>query len=529
MVALDSSIKVAVPKHGIAYKKVAGKTYVYYVTATYRNKNGKPTCERSSIGKLDEETGMLIPNRNYYEIYLKTSAPTIAGVYSCGVNLAFEGIIEKLGITRLLKTYFPDNYKEILTIAQYILSEGNVMYYLDDYTESHKSVLNGRINSAKSSRIFNSLRQEDILLFFRSWMKQKRSDEYVAYDVTSVSSYSKNISELEWGYNRDKEKLPQLNIGMYYGEESGLPLYYRVYPGSISDKTHLKYMVDDNEFINGKRTNFVMDRGFYSAENLIYLVDNGYRFVIALPNSLKYCSDLIKKHRTEIVNRSSCMLGKGMPYGKAYEINELGFRMKVHLYYDPDKALQDSEALYELLERQENDLKNMEEPPDKKLKYDRYFYINRSKNGKLGFIRNHKAIDEQLEKCGFFVIAETDFKKTTAEILNIYRRRDVIEKSFDNLKNELDMKRLRTHSSETVQGKIFVTFISLIVRSYMLKALSEYMQETGCTFRKILLELDKIKSLALNTNAKAKLLNPLTKTQRDIFIALDLQLPVSFV
>lgn len=171
----------------------------------------------------------------------------------------------------------------------------------------------------------------------------------------------------------------------------------------------------------------------------------------------------------------------------------------------------------------------MEEPPDKKLKYDRYFYINRSKNGKLGFIRNHKAIDEQLEKCGFFVIAETDFKKTTVEILNIYRRRDVIEKSFDNFKNELDMKRLRTHSSETVQGKIFVTFISLIVRSYMLKALSEYMQETGCTFRKILLELDKIKSLALNTNAKAKLLNPLTKTQRDIFIALDLQLPVSFV
>ena len=32
--ALDKSVQVALPEHGIAYKKVSGKTYVYYVTAT---------------------------------------------------------------------------------------------------------------------------------------------------------------------------------------------------------------------------------------------------------------------------------------------------------------------------------------------------------------------------------------------------------------------------------------------------------------------------------------------------------------
>ena len=53
----------------------------------------------------------------------------------------------------------------------------------------------------------------------------------------------------------------------------------------------------------------------------------------------------------------------------------------------------------------------MEEPPDKSLHYDKYFYINRSKDGKLGYIRNFKAIDEALKYCGFFLIAETDFKK----------------------------------------------------------------------------------------------------------------------
>ena len=520
--ALNKDIQVAMPEHGIAYKKISGKTYVYYVTATYRNEKGKPTCDRSAIGRLDEETGKLIPNRNYYEIYLKRPEPMTTGIYDCGVNHVFEETAKKLGVTKLLKAYFPENYREIMTMAQYMLSEGNVMYYLDDYTESHKTAVNERMSSAKSSKVFSSIRQEDILLFFREWMKHKKAEEYVAYDVTSISSYAKNIEELEWGYNRDKERMPQINMGMYYGEETGLPLYYRVYPGSISDKAHLTYMVADNEFINGKKTRFVMDRGFYSAENLNFLVKNGYRFVIALPGSLKYCNDLIRRHRTELINHSECMLGLGLPYGKSYEVTELGFRMRVHMYYDADKALHESEALYELLERQENDLKTMEEPPDRKLHYDKYFYINRSKEGKLSFIRNHKAINEQLEKCGIFLIGETDFTKSTAEILEIYRKRDVIEKSFDDLKNELDMKRLRCHNSETVHGKLFTAFISLIIRLYLHKSLAAYRQTTGFTFRKILAELDKIKCLDLNARTKPRLFNPVSKTVRDILEASDL-------
>ena len=55
--ALDQTVQVDLPKHGIAYKKISGKTYVYYVTAAYRTEKGKPTNDRVSIGRLDEETG----------------------------------------------------------------------------------------------------------------------------------------------------------------------------------------------------------------------------------------------------------------------------------------------------------------------------------------------------------------------------------------------------------------------------------------------------------------------------------------
>lgn len=524
--ALDKSVLVDLPEHGIAYKKVSGKTYVYYVTATYRNEKGKPTCDRSSIGRLDEATGKLIPNRNYYEIYLKTPVPEKKGIYNYGVYDVFDKVCTKLGVTKLLKRYFPEQFEEILAVAQYMLSEGNVMYYIDDYTEGHCTRFKGIISDERCSKLFSSVRPEDVMLFFREWIKQKKSNEYVAYDVTSISSYSKNISELEWGYNRDKEKLPQLNLGMYFGEESKLPLYYRTYPGSISDKAHLRYMLADNEFINAKRTQFVMDRGFYSADNLRYLTDKGYRFVIALPGSLKYCTELVKKHGNEIKNHSEYRLGQGLPYGKKYEISPLGFRMNVHLFYDAEKALKEINALYFLVDAQENDLKNMTELPDRKLGYDRYFLINRTKDGKLAFKRNNRAIDEQLEMCGYFLIAETDFKKTTAQILDIYRRRDVIEKSFDGLKNETDMKRLRTQSSETANGKLFVAFISLIVRSYMLNSLTDYMRKNCCTLKKLMNELDKLKCFDFHTSHSARVLNPPTKAMRTLYELLDIACPM---
>lgn len=123
--------------------------------------------------------------------------------------------------------------------------------------------------------------------------------------------------------------------------------------------------------------------------------------------------DIIKKHGNELKNHSEFRLGQGLPYGKKLESNALGFRMNVHLFYDAEKALKETNALYAYIDSQENDLNNMTEPPERRLGYDKYFFINRTKDGRIAFRKNNKAIDEQLEMCGFFLIAETDFKKTT--------------------------------------------------------------------------------------------------------------------
>lgn len=527
--ALNGTILVDMPAHCVRAKK-NGTVYVQYTIRAYRNEKGKPTSERVSIGKEDPETGKLIPNRNYYEYVEKRQQMELpAFVRSCGTYAAVSGISESLGLKKLLKEHFgEERAREILTVSHYMLLRGNVMYYLPDWSEETVSFGETHLSSAGISRLFSGITENERICFFNDWMKRKKNTEYLAYDVTSISSYGKNMENLEWGYNRDKEKLPQINVGMYFGEESKLPLYYRVYPGSIPDKAHLRYMTEDNEVISSGKTRFVMDRGFYSAENMQYLVQKGCRFIIALPGHMKFCVEMIDKHRSEVVNQAECYLGKGKPYGKAYEVTENGYRMRVHLYYDPYKATAESERLYEEIERQEKELSQMETPPDRTLHYDRYFYINRTKTGGLGYRRNMEAINKALSRCGFFLIGETDFKKTTAQILEIYRRRDVVEKSFDNLKNDIDMRRLYVQSDEVAEGKMFTAFIALIVRTYMQNQLCEYMCEHKFTFQKILMELDKVKLIhsAYHEN-NCRLLNPPTKTQREIMDCLSLD-PSSF-
>ena len=44
-----------------------------------------------------------------------------------------------------------------------------------------------------------------------------------------------------------------------------------------------------------------------------------------------------------------------------------------------------------------------------------------------------------------------------------YRDKDVVENSFDDLKSLLDIKRLRVQNYQTMEGRLFVQFLALIL------------------------------------------------------------------
>lgn len=522
-------VKVEIPSKGVVKKRVKNAVYAYYAIKSYRNEKGNPTCDRVCIGKISEEDNKLIPNRNYYEVFQKQPVSFMDTLVKGGMYGVFKEIAKRTGLETILEETYPKSYLEILSVSHYLMYGSSSLYLMEDWNDDHITFSKKVLSSPELSRMLEEIDADSTTVFFREWTRRARKEkELIAYDVTSISTYSRGIEDAEWGYNRDEETLPQINYGMFYGQESLLPLYYRTYPGSITDKVHMHYMTEDTDMLEIKKASFVMDRGFYTEENLKYLVkEKGIRFMIPVPGSLKFYDEMLSAHKDEITNNYNCYLNDGTYFGEKYEVNRYGFRMNVHIFYNPEKVALEIQSFKEKLEGMKSDLSKMEIMPSKSSNYCKFFDITQ-KDGYLVFTENLPAINKELSQCGFFMIAETIFTLSTVDVLNTYRRRDTIEKSFDDLKNELDIKRLRCHRTKTVYGKMFIAFLTLIVKSVMMKNLKNYMQQKHYSLPKIIAELDKIRIIYSPVSPNGyRLFNPLTKTQKEILE--NLNVPENFV
>ena len=108
--------------------------------------------------------------------------------------------------------------------------------------------------------------------------------------------------------------------------------------------------------------------------------------------------------------------------------------------------------------------------------------------------------------------------------MRVYRDKDAVEKCFDDLKNSLDMKRLRMHKSSTVDGRLFIQFLALI----LISALRKEMRVSGLIEKYTVHELLREMETLTKVNYSGKyghILTEVTKAQRDILEALDIQMP----
>ena len=114
--------------------------------------------------------------------------------------------------------------------------------------------------------------------------------------------------------------------------------------------------------------------------------------------------------------------------------------------------------------------------------------------------------------------------KDPLEALQIYRDKDVVEKCFDDLKNQLDMKRLRMHSSATVDGRLFVQFIALIYISALRKEMRKSDLIERYTVRELIQEMNTLTKIKYS-GKYGNILTEVTKPQREILKCLNIELP----
>ena len=523
---LSSKITVAIPESGIIIRRSGKYKYVYKVLETYRNEKGQPTNKRKLIGRLDNTGERLVPNDNYYELYepeLSLDALVESGnasVVSVGVPFAVTSIFTRFTVVKILEEIFgAKRARTIITATAYMVSQGNVFEHITSWCED--SIINGaNLTPQKSSALFASITYEERMAFFKEWIAAVSPQGYLAYDVTSFSSYAEGILELEWGYNRDGDKLPQINLGCYLSQEMNLPMFYVTYPGSIVDKSHFSYMMAYNNDLGiSKDIVFVMDRGFCSTINIDYMHSEGIRYIMGVNMRTKATESAIDSAREKIVSLRN-MAGKGIyalsEYGRYY-----GEASTIHVYNNPELGERQRADLLRTVEDMEIKLGQLKTLSDKEMKYFPLFF-DTELNESVLFTRNYDKIDEASKNCGFFCIL-TNTHLSSSEVLRIYKEKDVIEKGFDDIKNHIDMKRLRVHSDATVAGKLFCAFLALIITSEMTNCLHEYNSSNDkrtLSKRGLINQLEKLR--IIGSSGKWRLINPLSKTQRDLLNALNI-------
>ena len=224
-------------------QKIKGRIYLYKVESYWDKTKKQPRQRRTYIG----------PKRNGNEAKAKQ-------IRSCLVSKGYGNIFlikfisDKLGLTEILKSLFPENYQEILALVFYEIIEASALYLFPYWLDEHNLPSVKKLYSPDISKLCDTLGRSQIqrVDFVQKWIEQLKPIKGVFYDITSISSYSTNIDFTEWGYNRDKENLPQLNMGVTFCQNHSLPIYYNLYPGSIIDVTTLKNCIKHLKIFNVK-------------------------------------------------------------------------------------------------------------------------------------------------------------------------------------------------------------------------------------------------------------------------------------
>jgi transposase len=313
--------------------------------------------------------------------------------------------------------------------------------------------------------------------------------------------------------------LPQINLALVFGEKSGLPFYYREIPGNIPDSKTVEILISLLAQLGCESAKLVMDRGFYSLKNIISLLEK-HHFLVGVSKTLN------------IVKNAMATEGDGLKsfenyddnvkiYGKTLHVKLKGVddTLKLHLYFNAEKAASEERKFLHKLSVMQDELRSGKRIDAHKNLYSQFFDV--AENGTV--TPKNRAIDDKKAEFGYFALLSNE-NLSAFNALKIYRKKDVVEKAFANIKDRLNMRRLNVSSETSLDGKLFVEFIALIIISQMNNVMNDKNLRKQYTFHELLDTLDVIECYESKTDTH---ICELLEKQKTIYQAFNVDSPTS--
>ena len=497
---MDFLVDIPVEEVGISLKTIKGTTYVYYTDGRKYNSEKKYTVPHTtSIGKCAEGLpDKMYPNSNFLTFFPMVELPTErevayrSGCLRIGAFLVIRKLIAELRVDELLGNLLGKDSGLFLDLATYtIITEGNAGQYYPDYAYNHPLLTSGMkvYSDSKVSEFINSITRDQSISFQNGWneWQDHREKIYVSYDSTNKNCAAGDLELVEIGHPKDNQDKPIFNYSIAYDTNNACPLFYEEYPGSIVDVSQLQLMLEKANGYGYHQIGFVLDRGYFSKENIRYMDRYGYEFIIMMKGMKSLVSELVLSVKGSFEEKRESSI-------REYKVSGITVKHQLyasdqkqryfHIYFSERKQASERETVESKIDRMASYLREHEGTIQDKLDgfstyFDLIYYHPSEEDEKFMYGRErYDVIDREISLCGYFVIITSE-KMTAEEALCKYKGRDASEKLFRGDKSYLGNRSLRVDSNESMHAKIFIEFVALIIRNRIYMRLKEQMQRSG--------------------------------------------------
>ena len=542
---LDFLVKIPFVQGKITRRKKKDAVYVEYeYDRIYDPVRQYTFPKRVTIGKLSEtDPELMQPNQNFLKYFPDAELPETknrTSRSSClrvGAYFVLRKIIEEYNLVELLGGYFEQRDLGLfLDLAVYsIIAENNAAQYYPDYTYNHPLFTNGmkQYSDSTVSDFLNSVTDDQSIGFLNSWNETRKHREkiYISYDSTNKNCQAGDIEMVEFGHPKVDVGQPVFNYAVAYDTHNQEPLFYEKYPGSLNDISQLQFMLDKAFGYGYKKIGFILDRGYFSCENIQYMDKCGYSFVIMVRGMASLVNELVLEHKGTFESKRVNNIYEYGVYGKtvkhrlyAGDKNERYF----HLYHSISKESAERAGIENRLNQMTLYLKKYQN----KVKefgpgFEKYFNLHYDEKTQAFVLPEERCsvVERELDLAGYFCIITSE-KMSAKEAIELYKSRDTSEKLFRGDKSYLGNKSIRVYSEESERAKIFVEFVAMILRCKMYIKLKEEMKKLEkkpnyMTVPAALKELEKIEMVRQLDNVY-RLDHAVTANQKTILNAFGL-------
>lgn len=472
-----------------------GAEYRYWrLVKTYWDKKLKKVRHKSvaQLGKLKPEEVSLFKR-------------TIAGEAGKSFNwkeLSAQKSYEYLGVAILdriwkywgLNQVVSNNVVEVLAINRCLnpMSDYRVS---DWYQETILPKLLGV--SINPTRVYRTLDELYTLIDrIQEHLYQKvvelRLDDYelIFYDITS-SYFEHSACELaKYGFSRDHRRDKKQIILALAVTKKGFPFHWKVFPGNTADtKTVKEFVTELKQRFQIKKACLVMDKGMVSNSNLEKIEAEEFDYVVTLRRtSIALIKDMPWKHLRSIDEANVDKRKEYFQYHcrRAY-FKELKRQAGVRtiLCFNPAKFLQERKDRSDKIEsiKKHLDSRNKGLLGTKKklnvqiLREELKRYLEKRAAKKMFKFRlmshansyqiKYRLIDAEIKEAakldGIWVIRSNVLDAKPGELIDAYRSRMEIERSFHQLKSFVDIRPLYHHNEERIKSHVGICILGYLL------------------------------------------------------------------